>query len=171
MPHEAVSAKCLERTWAHSNDADLKFNRAVSKKPHLRCSELLPVFPHAVLSSIVYMEINTTLHIVWWRAGEKLRIVSLFPVPVAQHGQYKRSLCRERQAAGDKGDKDVCWRDKKSAVLFLSDVSFGIACNHKAELVIMGEKLSQFKAQTLLEMLVSVTTSHLSLEGDYSMVK
>lgn len=113
MPHEAVSAKCLERTWAHSNDADLKFNRAVSKPPHLRCSELLPVFPHAVLSSIVYMEINTTLHIVWWRAGEKLRIVSLFPVPVAQHGQYKRSLCRERQAAGDKGDKDVCWRDKK----------------------------------------------------------
>lgn len=68
--------------------------------------------------------------------------------------------------------KDIHWRDKKvksssSKTHFLWHC--GPGCGAKA--VIMGEKLSRFRALTLLELLVSVTTSHLSPEVYYSMVK
>lgn len=61
--------------------------------------------------------------------------------------------------------------NRSYVVVVVFSVSFGTDCERQAELVITGEKLSRFRALTLLELLVSVTTSRLSLEVYYSMVK
>ncbi|KAI7792193.1 hypothetical protein IRJ41_021995 [Triplophysa rosa] len=103
--------------------------------------------------------------------------------PVAVRCQHANCLWIVRRKypaprARRQGDHSVYIKSDLSNKLFQKakrpstpDVSFGTGCNREAELDIMGEKLSRFRAPTLLELLVSVTTSRLSLEVYYSMVK